>query len=83
MRSNILKQALLCSLFLATAAAAAPVRVEAQDVQNLPADRHDDRGFDKGLLGLLGLAGLLGLRRRESQHHVDRSDVNRPAANRV
>jgi MYXO-CTERM domain-containing protein len=83
MRWNILKQALVGSLVLTTAAVATPVRAQAQDVQDLPTDRHDNDGFDKGLLGLLGLAGLLGLRRRDNQHHVDRSEVNRSATSRV
>ena len=48
----------------------APLQTEAQEARDVPADTHDDNGFDEGLLGLLGLAGLLGLRRR------DRTDVN-------
>jgi MYXO-CTERM domain-containing protein len=82
MRSNLLRQTLLGSLCLISiAAVGTPAEAQAQDVQNVPTDRHDD-GFDKGLLGLLGLAGLLGLRRRE-HHDVNRSDVNRPATSRV
>lgn len=82
MRSNILKHVVLGSLLLSIAAVASPVRAEAQDRQELPTDRHDD-GFDKGWLGLLGLAGLLGLKRRDHQHNIDRSEVNRSATSRV
>ncbi len=83
MRSNLLRQTLLGSLFLVSMAAlGSPAPVEAQDAQTVPSDRHNDEGFDKGLLGLLGLAGLLGLKRR-NQHEVNRSDVNRPATSRV
>jgi MYXO-CTERM domain-containing protein len=79
MRSNLLRQSLLGSLFLlCLAGVGSPTRVAAQDAGNAPADTHDDdNGFDEGLLGLLGLAGLLGLRRREHR------DVHRTATSRV
>jgi hypothetical protein len=78
-------RALLGSLFLVCLAGAeSPARVAAQDAGNLPADTHDDNGFDEGLLGLAGLAGLLGLRRRDTKRgDVNRNDVNRSATSRV
>jgi MYXO-CTERM domain-containing protein len=82
MRSNLLRQSLLGSLFLIGLGAGSPARAAAQDAGNAPTDTRDDDGFDKGLLGLVGLAGLLGLRRRE-HHDVDRTAVNRPATSRV
>jgi len=83
MRSNLLRQSLLGSLFLVcVAGVGSPARAAAQDAGNAPADTHDDNGFDKGLLGLAGLAGLLGLRRRD-HHDVSRNDVNRTATSRV
>jgi MYXO-CTERM domain-containing protein len=83
MRSNLLRQSLLGSLFLVClAVVGSPTRAEAQEAGNTPADTHDDNGFDEGLLGLLGLAGLLGLRRREHRD-VNRGDVNRAATGRI
>jgi MYXO-CTERM domain-containing protein len=84
MRSHLLRQSLLGSLFLVClAGVGSPTWAAAQDAGNTPADTHDDdNGFDEGLLGLLGLAGLLGLRRRE-QRDVNRNDVNRAATSRV
>jgi MYXO-CTERM domain-containing protein len=83
MRSNLLRQSLLGSLFLVClAGVGSPTQAAAQDAGNAPADTHDDNGFDEGLLGLLGLAGLLGLRRREHRD-VNRNDVNRTATSRV
>ena len=88
MRSNLFRRALLGSLFLVCLAGAdSPARVAAQDAGSLPADTHDDNGFDEGLLGLAGLAGLLGLRRRDrhdtKRGDVNRNDVNRSATSRV
>jgi hypothetical protein len=81
MRSNLLRPALLGSLFIVSMAGiASPARATAQDAGNLPADTHDDNGFDKGLLGLVGLAGLLGLRRQDRDHAnrgVNRNDASR------
>lgn len=76
MRLNLLRPALVGSLFLVClAGAGSPARAAAQDVGSPSTDTHgDDRGFDLGLLGLAGLAGLLGLRRRDHQ------DVSRPVA---
>ena len=83
MRSTLLRQTLLGSLFLIGMAGVAST-ARAQDAANAPVDTHDDNGFDKGLLGLAGLAGLLGLRRRENKDvNVNRSDVNRAATSRV
>jgi MYXO-CTERM domain-containing protein len=83
MRSTLLRQSLLGSLFLVClAGVGSPARAAAQDADRAPADRHDDNGFDEGLLGLLGLAGLLGLRRRD-RHDINRSEVNRGATSRV
>ena len=84
MRSNMLRRAAFGSLLLvALTGFSAPAHAATQDADGMPADTNDnDDGFNEGLLGLAGLAGLLGLRRRE-QTHVDRSDVNRPAASRV
>ena len=84
MRSNILRRAALGSFLLVGITSLSPAAHAAtQDVDGVPADANDnDDGFNEGLLGLAGLAGLLGLRRRE-QTHVDRSEVNRPAASRV
>jgi MYXO-CTERM domain-containing protein len=81
MRSTLLRQPLLGSLFLIGMAGVTST-ARAQDAGNAPADTHNDNGFDKGLLGLVGLAGLLGLRRRDPQD-VNRSDVNRAATSRV
>jgi MYXO-CTERM domain-containing protein len=83
MRSNLLRQSLLGSLFLVClTGVGSPARAAAQDAGNTPADNHDDNGFDEGLLGLLGLAGLLGLRRREHRD-VNSNDVSRTATSRV
>jgi MYXO-CTERM domain-containing protein len=80
MRSHLLRQSLLGSLFLiCLAGSGSPTRAAAQDAGNAPADTHDDNGFDEGLLGLVGLAGLLGLRRRDHRD-LDRHDVNRPTS---
>jgi hypothetical protein len=81
MRSTLLRQTLLGSLFLIGMAGVTST-ARAQEAANAPVDTHNDNGFDKGLLGLVGLAGLLGLRRRDHQA-VDRSDVNRAATSRV
>jgi hypothetical protein len=62
------------------ASVGSPSRPTAQDAGNLPADTHDDNGFDKGLLGLVGLAGLLGLRRQDRDHAnrgLNRNDTSR------
>jgi MYXO-CTERM domain-containing protein len=68
MRSTLLRPVLVGSLLLVSVAAiGSTTPAPAQDTQNVPADRHDDNGFDTGLLGLLGLAGLLGLRRRNDR----------------
>ena len=85
MRLNLLRPALLGSLFVCLASASSPARATAQDAGNPPADTHDDNGFDKGLLGLVGLAGLLGLRRQDRDHAnrgVPRNDASR-ATSRV
>jgi MYXO-CTERM domain-containing protein len=83
MRSNLLRQSLLGSLFLiCLSGVGSPARAAAQDARSAPADTHDDNGFDEGLLGLVGLAGLLGLRRRD-HHDVSRNDVNRTTTSRV
>jgi MYXO-CTERM domain-containing protein len=83
MRSNLLRQSVLGSLFLVcVAGVGSPAQAAAQDAGNAPADTHDDNGFDKGLLGLVGLAGLLGLRRRD-HYSVDRNEFNRTATSRV
>ena len=76
MRLNLLRPALIGSLFLVCLAdVGSPAQAAAQDVGSAPTDRHDDdRGLDLGLLGLVGLAGLLRLRRRDPQ------DVSRTAA---
>jgi MYXO-CTERM domain-containing protein len=77
MRLNLLRPALIGSLFLVCLAdVGSPVQAAAQDVGSAPTDTHDDRSLDLGLLGLVGLAGLLGLRRRDPQ------DVSRTASNR-
>ena len=85
MRSNILRRAAFGSfLLVGLTAISAPAHAATQEADGAPADtRTDDDGFNEGLLGLAGLLGLLGLRRREQTPHVDRSDVNRPAASRV
>jgi hypothetical protein len=78
---------LVGSLLVGGLVAAGSTTPAAAQTENMPADRHDDDGFDKGLLGLLGLAGLLGLRRRhdsDTRHGTaNRSDVNRSATGRV
>ena len=84
MRSTLLRPVLVGSLLLVSlAAVGSTTPAAAQDNQNVPADRHDDDGFDRGLLGLVGLAGLLGLKRRndgDALHgKADRNDVNRSA----
>ena len=77
MRSNLFRRASLGSLvLLCLATAGSPGRVAAQDAGTVPADTHDDDGFDKGWLGLVGLAGLLGLKRRD-RDEVKRGEVNR------
>ena len=88
MRSTFFRPVLVGSLLLASlAAAGSTTAAVAQDTQNVPADRHDDNGFDKGLLGLLGLAGLFGLKRRDERDtrygNADRTDANRSATSRV
>ena len=69
MRLNLLRPALIGSLFLVCLAeVGAPAQAAAQDAPSGPISTHDDdRGFDLGLLGLAGLAGLLGLRRRHPE----------------
>jgi hypothetical protein len=72
-------------LLAALAGVSAPSQAAAQDAGTLPADRHDDNGFDKGWFGLIGLAGLLGLKRRDDVHdrNVSRNDATRSANARV
>ena len=84
MRSNLLRQSLLGSLFfVCLAGVGSPTWSAAQDAGNTPADtHHDGKGFDEGMLGLLGLAGLLGLKRRE-RRDLNRTDVNRTATSRA
>ena len=89
MRSTLLRPVLVASLFtigLATAGSAT-TPLAAQDNQDVPRDRHDDNGFDKGLLGLIGLAGLLGLKRRDDRdvRHdtMGRADANPSSAGRL
>jgi MYXO-CTERM domain-containing protein len=82
MRSTLLRPVLVGSLLLVSVAAiGSTTPAPAQDTQNVPADRHDDNGFDTGLLGLLGLAGLLGLKRRKGRDvrhgNADRNDATR------
>jgi MYXO-CTERM domain-containing protein len=88
MRSTLLRPVLVGSLLLGSlAAAGSATPAAAQDTQNVPADRHNDNGFDKGLLGLLGLAGLFGLKRRDDRDarygNADRHDANRSTTSRV
>ena len=88
MRSNLFRRASLGSLvLLCLAAAGSPGRAAAQDAGTVPADTHDDDGFNEGLLGLVGLAGLLGLKRRDRDEvkrgEVNRNDVGRATASRV
>jgi hypothetical protein len=72
-------------VFAALAGVSTPSQAAAQDTGTLPADRHDDDGFDKGWLGLIGLAGLLGLKRRDDVHKrdVSRNDASRSENARV
>ena len=82
MRSTLLRPVLAGSLFFAAiAGVSTPSQAVAQDTGTLPADRHNDNGFDKGWLGLIGLAGLLGLKRREDVRDRDlsRNDASRSA----
>jgi MYXO-CTERM domain-containing protein len=68
MRFTLRRPLLVGSLLLASlATAGSAIPAVAQDTQTVPADRHDDDGFDKGWLGLLGLAGLFGLKRRDDR----------------
>jgi len=88
MRSTLLRPVLVGSLLLiGLAAGGSTTPAAAQDTQNVPADKQDHRGFDKGLLGLLGLAGLFGLKRRDDRNarygNTDRNDANRSATSRV
>ena len=88
MRSKLLRPLLVGSLLIVgLGAAGSTTPAVAQDSQNVPADRHTDNGFDKGLLGLLGLAGLFGLKRRDERDtrygNTDRTDANRSATSRV
>jgi MYXO-CTERM domain-containing protein len=88
MRSTLLRPVLAGSILLASLAAAGFTSpAAAQDTQNAPADRHDDDGFDKGLLGLIGLAGLLGLKRREVRDvrhgNAAPNDASRASTSRV
>jgi hypothetical protein len=86
MRSTLLRPMLAGSLLLAAlASVSAPSQAAAPDTGTLPADRHDDNGFDKGWLGLIGLAGLLGLKRRDDVRNrdVSRNDASRSASARV
>ena len=51
MRSTLLRPMLAGSLlFAALAGVSAPSQAAAQDAGTVPADRHDDNGFDKGWL---------------------------------
>jgi hypothetical protein len=72
-------------VFAAVAGASTPSQAVAQEASTVPADRHDDNGFDKGWFGLIGLAGLLGLKRREDVRDRDatRNDAGRSASARV
>ena len=85
MRSILLRPMLAGSLlFAAFAGFSTPSHVAAQDTGTLPADGHDDNGFDKGWLGLIGLAGLLGLKRRHDvRERGVSSDASRSAGARV
>lgn len=86
MRSTLLRPMLAGSLFLAAIAGiSTPSQAAAQDAGTVPADRHNDDGFDKGWFGLIGLAGLMGLKRREDVRHRDalKNDANRTANARV
>ena len=87
MRSKFLRPVLVGSLLVAGLATAGSTTPAAAQTENIPADRHDDDGFDKGLLGLLGLAGLLGLKRRDDRDprrgSGDPSDVDRSTTSRV
>jgi MYXO-CTERM domain-containing protein len=85
MRSTLLRPMLAGSLLLAAlAGVSVPSQAAVQDTGTLPADRHDDNGFDKGWLGLIGLAGLLGLKRRDDvRDRVSRNDATRSANARV
>jgi MYXO-CTERM domain-containing protein len=88
MRSTFLRPVLAGSIVLLSLAAARPATAAAATVtQNVPEDRHDDDGFDKGLLGLIGLAGLLGLRRRDDRgvrhNPTDSHDASRTTTGRV
>jgi hypothetical protein len=83
MRSNLLRRASLGSLvLLCLATAGSTGRLAAQNAGTVPADTHDDDGFDEGLLGLVGLAGLLGLKRRD-RDEVKRGEVNRNNVSRA
>ena len=87
MHSKLLRPVLVGSLLLVSLAAGGSTNTAAaQDTQNVPADRHNDNGFDKGLLGLLGLAGLFGLKRRDDRDvrhgNAGRNDASR-ATSRV
>jgi hypothetical protein len=82
MRPALLRPALVGSLLLVSVAAnGSTTPAPAQETHNVPADRHDDDGFDTGLLGLLGLAGLLGLKHRndrDARHsNAERNDATR------
>jgi MYXO-CTERM domain-containing protein len=88
MRSTLLRPVLVGAVLLVSlAAAGSTTPAAAQDTQNAPADRRDDEGFDKGLLGLIGLAGLLGLKRREDRDvrhgNASPSDASRATTSRV
>ena len=85
MRSMLLRPMLAGSLlFAALAGFSTPSHAAAQETGTLPADRHDDNGFDTGWLGLIGLAGLLGLKRRHDVRERDiRTDASRSAGARV
>ena len=88
MRSSLFRRASLGSLFLlCLATAGSPGRIAAQDAGSVPADTHDDNGFNEGWLGLVGLAGLLGLKRRDREDvkrgEVNRSGVSHGATSRV
>lgn len=86
MRSTLFRPMLVGSLLFLGIAAAAPAKpAAAQDTQNVPGNRDDDHGFNKGWLGLVGLAGLLGLKRRDDRttSGIGQDTAARPTTGRV